>query len=198
MPRRITFSLPLPPHCKLESATSNILDNEYLKCIGILLYIAQGSRPDIYYAVNYLARFYMGTNASHWEALEHLIAYMHGTGTLGIQITGSDLCLTLRTYVNANWHGEGDRSTHGFLLLHGKHPILWQLKKQATVATSTAQAKYIALLFSTRECLWILNLYWPLLYDPTQHFFQTIRRPHGLQLTQLAGRGLDISSVNST
>ncbi|MBW0481880.1 hypothetical protein O181_021595 [Austropuccinia psidii MF-1] len=167
MPSRITSSSPFPPHCKLESAASTMLDKEYLKHIGILLYIAQGSRPDIYYAVNYLARFSMGTNNSHWEALEHLIAYMRKTRMLGIQITGLDLCLALRTYVNANWGGEGDRSTPGFLLLHGKNPILWQLKRQATVVTSTAQAKYIALSFSARECLWISNLYQPLLYDPT-------------------------------
>ncbi|MBW0500265.1 hypothetical protein O181_039980 [Austropuccinia psidii MF-1] len=123
MPRRITSSLPLPPHCKLESAASNILNKEYLKRIAILLYIAQGSRPDISYAFNYLARFSMGTNASHWESLEHLIAYMRGTRALGIQITGLDLCPTLRTYVDTNWGGEGDRSTHGFLQFHGKTPI---------------------------------------------------------------------------
>ncbi|MBW0468091.1 hypothetical protein O181_007806 [Austropuccinia psidii MF-1] len=92
---------------------------------------------------------------------------MRKTKTLGIQITGSDPCPTLQTYVDANWGGEGDRSTHGFLLLHGKNPILWQSKRQATVATSTAQAEYIALSFSVRECLWISNLYRPLLYDPT-------------------------------
>ncbi|MBW0501973.1 hypothetical protein O181_041688 [Austropuccinia psidii MF-1] len=117
-PSRITSSSPLPPHCKLESAASTMLDKEYLKHIGILLYISQGSRPDISYSVKYLARYSRGTNNSHWEALEHLIAYMRKTRMLGIQITGSDLCPTLRTYVNANWGGEGDRSTDGFLLLH--------------------------------------------------------------------------------
>ncbi|MBW0535338.1 hypothetical protein O181_075053 [Austropuccinia psidii MF-1] len=166
-PSRITASLPLPPHCKLESAASTMLDKDYLKRIGILLYIAQGFRPDISYAVNYLARFSMGTDDSHWEALEHLIAYMRKTRTLGIQIGGADPCPILRTYVDANWGGEGDRSTHGFSMLHGNNPILWQSKRQATVATSTSQAEYIALSFSARECLWISNLYRRLLFDPT-------------------------------
>ncbi|MBW0468093.1 hypothetical protein O181_007808 [Austropuccinia psidii MF-1] len=54
-PSNIKSSSPLPPNCKLESVASAALDKEYLKHIGILLYVAQGSRPDISYAVNYLA-----------------------------------------------------------------------------------------------------------------------------------------------
>ncbi|MBW0572720.1 hypothetical protein O181_112435 [Austropuccinia psidii MF-1] len=52
------------------------LTQPYLKRIGILLYIAQASRPDISYAVNYLARFSLHTTELHWEALNHLIAYL--------------------------------------------------------------------------------------------------------------------------
>ncbi|MBW0548241.1 hypothetical protein O181_087956 [Austropuccinia psidii MF-1] len=179
-PSKITSSSPLPPHCKLESNASNILDKKYLKGIGILLYIAQGSRPDISYAANYLARFSMGTNASHWEALEHLIVYIRKTRLMGAQITRSEHFHTLHTYVDTNGGDEGHQSTHGFLLMHSNNPILWQSKRQATVAASTAQAKYISLSFFAQECLWILNSYHPLLCNTAPTFFSDNKTAIGI------------------
>ncbi|MBW0491420.1 hypothetical protein O181_031135 [Austropuccinia psidii MF-1] len=75
-PSKITALSPLPHNFQLKSEKSTQFDKEYLKRIGILLYIAQGSRPDIAYAVNYMARFAMCATTEHWTALEHLIAYL--------------------------------------------------------------------------------------------------------------------------
>ncbi|MBW0501751.1 hypothetical protein O181_041466 [Austropuccinia psidii MF-1] len=46
-PRNITALSPLPHNCQLESHKATQIDKEYLRRIGILLYIAQGSRPNI-------------------------------------------------------------------------------------------------------------------------------------------------------
>ncbi|MBW0524975.1 hypothetical protein O181_064690 [Austropuccinia psidii MF-1] len=71
-----TATSPLPHNCNLVSNTGSTMDIEYLRRIGVLLYISQVSRPDITFAVNYLARFSMGTDVSHWHALEHLLSYL--------------------------------------------------------------------------------------------------------------------------
>ncbi|MBW0514869.1 hypothetical protein O181_054584 [Austropuccinia psidii MF-1] len=139
------------------------MDIPYLKRIGILLYIAQGSRPNITYTVNYLARFSLGTDSSHWEALEHLIAYLRYTINIGIYISNEHPENKIECYVDANWGGEGDRSSHGFILFHNKNPIAWQSKRQVTVASSTCQAEYMALSFASKECLWMANLFHPIL-----------------------------------
>ncbi|MBW0490169.1 hypothetical protein O181_029884 [Austropuccinia psidii MF-1] len=159
----ITAKSPLPINCKLESNPSKEMDKAYLRRIGILLYIAQASRPNICQAVNYLARFSMGTTQEHWLALEHLISYMRGTCDMGILIANDNKSSEIRCYVDANWGGEGDRSTHGYLLLHGKNPISWQSKRQTTIASSTAQAEYMSLSFAVRECIWVSNLFQPIL-----------------------------------
>ncbi|MBW0581417.1 hypothetical protein O181_121132 [Austropuccinia psidii MF-1] len=158
-PSNITAKSPLPPNCKLESGTSKEMDKPYLKRIGILLYIAQGSRPDITYAVNYLAHFSLGTTLAHWEALEHLIAYLRLTSTAGIFISNLDTASAFKCYVDANWGREGNCSSHGFLILHNKNPISWQSKQQATIASSTCQAEYMALSFAARECLSMTHLF---------------------------------------
>ncbi|MBW0543150.1 hypothetical protein O181_082865 [Austropuccinia psidii MF-1] len=59
---KITAKSPLPIDCQLVSNASKEMDKPYLQRIGILLYIAQASRPDICHAVNYLVPFSMRTD----------------------------------------------------------------------------------------------------------------------------------------
>ncbi|MBW0489810.1 hypothetical protein O181_029525 [Austropuccinia psidii MF-1] len=155
----VTARSPLPANCNLVLNTSSEMDKEYLKRIGMILYISQGSRPDVAYGVNYLARFSMGTDTTHWDALEHLIAYLRYTRLSGILISGKDASTDLKCYVDANWGGEGDRSTQGFILFQGRNSISWQSKRQANVASSIAQAEYMAISFAAKECLWMSNLF---------------------------------------
>ncbi|MBW0567405.1 hypothetical protein O181_107120 [Austropuccinia psidii MF-1] len=90
LPIRITANSPLPQNCKLLSNLSKEKDREYLKRIGMLLYIVEGTRPDISYVVNYLAQFSIGTNSSHWEALEHLIGYLRNTNNMSFKISRNE------------------------------------------------------------------------------------------------------------
>jgi hypothetical protein len=48
---------------KLVSQPSGDMDNDYLSQIGCLLYLSQGSRQDITFAVNFLARFSMAPSS---------------------------------------------------------------------------------------------------------------------------------------
>ncbi|MBW0588071.1 hypothetical protein O181_127786 [Austropuccinia psidii MF-1] len=162
-PSNITAKSPLPIDCKLHSNDAKSMDKLYLKRIGMLLYIAQAYRPDICYAVNYLTQFSMNTDSSHWLALDHLIAYMRGTRNMGILISEDNNSRDIKCYVDANWGREGDRSTHGYLIMQGRNLISWQSKRQTTVASSTAQAEYMALSFAVKECIWVTNLFQPLL-----------------------------------
>ncbi|MBW0538647.1 hypothetical protein O181_078362 [Austropuccinia psidii MF-1] len=82
---------------------------------------------------------------------------------MGILIATNNQSSEIKCYVDANWGGEGDRSTHGYLIMHGKNPISWQSKRQTTVASSTAQAQYMSLLLAVRECIWVSNLFQPVL-----------------------------------
>ncbi|MBW0528770.1 hypothetical protein O181_068485 [Austropuccinia psidii MF-1] len=162
-PSNITARLPIPPNTSLISGPSHGMDIPYLRRIGILLYLSQGSRPDIAYTVNYLAHFSLCTNQSHWQVLEHLIAYLRYTPRHGIWIGASKIPRGFECYVDANWGGEGDRSCHGFILLYNGNPINWQSKRQITVASSTCQAEYIAMSFASKECLWLSHLFLPVL-----------------------------------
>ncbi|MBW0476445.1 hypothetical protein O181_016160 [Austropuccinia psidii MF-1] len=102
---------------------------------------------------------------SYMKRIEHLIGYMRDTSDLGIIIAEDNSSSAINCYINANWGGEGDRSTQGYIVLHGKNTISWQSKGQTTVASSTAQAEYMALSFAARECIWITSLFQPVLNE---------------------------------
>ncbi|MBW0550007.1 hypothetical protein O181_089722 [Austropuccinia psidii MF-1] len=67
------------PNLELKSEVARQADKEYLSKIGMILYLAQATRPDVMYAVNLLARFLVATNQRHWLALKHLISYLATT-----------------------------------------------------------------------------------------------------------------------
>ncbi|MBW0537089.1 hypothetical protein O181_076804 [Austropuccinia psidii MF-1] len=77
---------------------------------------------------------------------------------MGILISKKNQSSQRNCFVDANWGGKGNRSTHGYLVMHGLNPIAWQSKRQTTIASSTAQAEYMALLFSATETLWLYHL----------------------------------------
>ncbi|MBW0526618.1 hypothetical protein O181_066333 [Austropuccinia psidii MF-1] len=153
-PSNITAEQPLPI-INLSSEKAAKIDKEYLSRIGMLLYIAQATRPDIMFSVNFLARFSMNTTLKHWAALDHLIAYMRGSmdKALVIQSNGQDK--TLEVYIDANWGGEGSRSQHGFIVFLLGAPVAWNSKRQSCVASSTCQAEYMAMSFVAKAGTWI-------------------------------------------
>ncbi|MBW0490659.1 hypothetical protein O181_030374 [Austropuccinia psidii MF-1] len=94
------------------------------------------------------------------------IAYMRGTKDMGILISKSNQSSEIKCFVDANWGGEGNRSTHGYLILHGINPVGWQSKRQTTIASSTAQSEYMALSFAAKEVLWLYHLFLDILQNP--------------------------------
>ncbi|KAI7940827.1 hypothetical protein MJO28_013112 [Puccinia striiformis f. sp. tritici] len=137
------------------------MDIPYLSRIGSLLYLSQGTRPDITYAVNFLARFSMNPDDSHWTALNHLISYIRYSSRLSLPIianqsTDTSDCIT--TFVDANWGGEAGRSVHGFFTLAWDAPVSWSSKRQSCIARSTCQAEYMALSFGAKDGQWLTSL----------------------------------------
>ncbi|KAI7965816.1 hypothetical protein MJO29_001564 [Puccinia striiformis f. sp. tritici] len=159
-PSNITTRTPLASS-DLTSNPAVKMDIPYLSRIGSLLYLSQGTRPDITYAVNFLARFSMNPDDSHWKALNHLISYIRYSSRLSLpiianQATPRDDCIT--TFVDANWGGEAGRSVHGFFTLAWDAPVSWSSKRQSCVARSTCEAEYMALSFGAKDGQWLTSL----------------------------------------
>lgn len=141
-----------------EKSVTGVNPTGYLLILGSLSYLALGTRPDIAYSVNYLARFSSRPTQEHWVALKHLLRFVSVTRCNGIWFGKQHEDNQLVAYCDANWGGEFSRLTHGFVIFLFGNPILWASRRQSCVAKSTCHAEYMALGVTGREAIWIQNL----------------------------------------
>lgn len=134
--------------------------DRYLSAIGSLNYLSVATRPDITYTVNYLAQFSSDPRRQHWQAIEHVMRYLNTSGVKSLKIKPikTKAHTPIHTYVDANWGGEGARSSHGFITYFLNCPISWTSKRQTCVASSTCHAEYMALGTACRDTVWLKRL----------------------------------------
>ena len=56
----------------------------YLSAIGVLMYLANCTRPDIAFSVNLLARYNSVPTRRHWNGVKHILRYLQGTIDMGL------------------------------------------------------------------------------------------------------------------
>ena len=150
---------PMASGVKLTKTGEGLLPegNRYAELVGSLLYLSTTTRPDIAFAVGVLSRFMSCPEEDHMRAAKGVLRYLRGTTRLGVVYGGSE---PLQGFVDADWAGDidGRRSTTGFVFTCNGGPIAWASKRQSTVATSTAEAEYVAAAMATKEALWLRKL----------------------------------------
>jgi transposase InsO family protein len=133
---------------------------EYATAIGMLMYAAICTRPDISFAVQTLSQFSVNPTKAHWTALKRVYRYLSGTRSFKLTYGGRDTDTELIGYTDADWaSNQNDRkSISGYVYMIGGGAITWNSKKQPIVALSSAEAEYIAESHSGREALWLRRL----------------------------------------
>ncbi|KAI7934105.1 hypothetical protein MJO29_016536 [Puccinia striiformis f. sp. tritici] len=128
---------------------------EYRSIVGSLMYLSGGTRPDMPYAVNLLARY--SSNPSYF-----LIGYLKRSISTKLIFKGHNDTLDL--WSDANWGGEHERSTSGYVVKYLGDSVAWGAKRQTIVALSTCASEYIALSDSSQVLAGIT-----ILLDEIQH-----------------------------
>lgn len=64
---------------KTKAETEEMTNVPYQELVGALLYISQGTRPDITYAVNTVSKFNHNPGRAHWVAVKRILRYLKGT-----------------------------------------------------------------------------------------------------------------------
>ncbi len=142
----------------------------YKSVIGTLYYYANGTRPDILFAVNYLSRVQAAPTRLHWTLVQHLLRYIHTTQHLGLtfQSKGTDLTAFVDadfssdiSLANSNQRPTEERtqvpsdsdlkqictrykSTTGCVIQLYGNPIALLCRKQPAITTSTTESEFVA------------------------------------------------------
>lgn len=82
---------PLPLNLKLSATEGQVIEDPsvYRSIIGKLNFLTN-TRPDLSYTVKTLSQFMQKPRSSHWEALMHVLNYVHTTCGQGIILKGDD------------------------------------------------------------------------------------------------------------
>ena len=137
-------------------------DWNFRSVVGMLLYLAGNSRPDIAFAVHQAARFSHDPKKSHGVAVKRIVRYLKGTRDRGMifKPTGD---WKVDCFVDADfcglWGTEDpddpivSKSRTGFIITLAGCPLLWVSKLQTETSVSTMMAEYVALSSAMRELL---------------------------------------------
>jgi hypothetical protein len=143
----------------LVDTSSDLIDATlYRQIIGSLMYLTN-TRPNICFAVNTLSRFLVKPRCLHLVAAKHVMRYLKGTMDYGLSYDG-DHDFTLSGYTDADWAGSivDRKSTSECCFSLGSTMISWQIRKQSSIALSTAEAEYIATCSASYKAIWLRNL----------------------------------------
>lgn len=124
--------------------------------LGACSWMANTCRPDIAYAVHILQRYQSNPGLEHWSALVRLSGYLKKTADLGL-LFRKDAQQELVGFSDADWGRCVDdrKSVSGYVFLFGGTAISWKVKKQKTVAQSTAEAEYYSAYYAGQEAFYL-------------------------------------------
>lgn len=147
--------------------TDPALDNEIVpnletlcrEMIGQLSFVAQWTRPDITFTVNYLSRFASKPTKSLVIALKRVMRYLKGSLDCLLKFRGSGSKI-LEVYVDSDYAGDklSRKSTSGVLVKIFGDSVFWLTRKQKNVSLSSGEAEYVALSDAVREAKAFRNL----------------------------------------
>ena len=151
---------PLPSGARLTKATiSDVLvdQKDYQRMVGSLMYAMLATRPDFAQCIQQISQFSQRPARPHEKATKHALRYLNGTIDQGITYDGNQ-GLRLKCWSDANWGGEeGRESVSGFVFTIAGGAVSYSSKKQGSVALSSTESEYMALLHALKEQMWILR-----------------------------------------
>ena len=139
-----------------EDAKAEMKNLPYRARVGMLLWLARNTRPDIAYQVNALARVAHNPGLPHWHASTHLLKYVSGTRDMGLIYKRSDALAGVPGQIkpvlwsDATWAPDyGDaydnyRSTSGWMATVGDNVLSWSSHRQSVVAQSSTESEWYA------------------------------------------------------
>jgi hypothetical protein len=139
----------------------------YPSIVGMLLYLATNTRPDISFAVSQVARFNHSPKQSHAKAVKMILRYLHGTADKGMIVRPSGN-LELVDWCDSDFcglfHRDPDsspssvKSRGGFLLTLSDVPLVWKSQLHSEITLSTMEAEYSTFSMSLRTLIPLRDL----------------------------------------
>jgi hypothetical protein len=156
---------PLPTDAALKTISeSPLLDDagkqKYQQLVGCLLWASVTTRPDIAYAVQFLARSMANPTEVVFSTAKHCMRYLYTTRSLAITYQSDTNNQQLSMYTDAAFADclSTRRSTSAYIAVLAGAPISWRSSRQHINTLHSTEAEYVALVDAGKELLWLNRL----------------------------------------
>lgn len=156
-------SLPIVLAGRDTPAEKNVcIDVPYRQVIGMIMFIANRTRPDVLFAVTYLAQYSSSPRMQHWDQVCRLVNYLEATADRVLCLYRP--CATRRhqldVFADASWAiSTVDRkSFSGYLVRCDLGIVSWKSQKQKCVSLSSMEAEFVALSSAAKETIWLQRI----------------------------------------
>lgn len=124
----------------------------YREAIGSLLYLSGATRPDIAFAVSFLASKQLAPSEDDWEDVKRVFRYLRGTSQLGLVYRGK--LDKLDALTDASFRDrEESMSTGGYVIRLFGDSIGFRSAKQDYLTLSTCQSEFLAISNACQEII---------------------------------------------
>ena len=157
-------STPLAPHFNLSASQCPKTEEEleyiskvpYSNAVGSLMYVMVCTRPEISHAIGTVSRYMHNPGKEHWQVVKWILRYIQKTLDVGLIFKKDDMVgQHVVGYCDLDYVGDLDkcRSTTGYVFTLVKAPVSWKSTLQSTVALSTTEAEYIAIIEAVKKAI---------------------------------------------
>jgi transposase InsO family protein len=132
-------------------------NQKYRKVVGMLMYVATNSRPDISACVSILSQRVIKPRDVDYNELKRICKYLKGTSKHQLKLSEESSKGTIIGYTDSDWAEDtrDRKSITGWCIQMNGGTISWSCKKQTMVALSSAEAEFMAMTEAAKELAWI-------------------------------------------
>ena len=138
-----------------ENKTIPVDKRRYQRLVGKLIYLSH-TRPDIAFSVSYVSQYMHAPYEEHMNAVYQILKYLKDCPSKGLFFKKNE-ARNIEGFTDADWIGsiKDRRSTSRYCTLVWGNLVMWRSKKQAVVASSTAEAEFRAVAHGICELIWL-------------------------------------------
>lgn len=148
-----------PGKVLIKNEEDVMMETEYRKLVGKLLWTVKKESPDCANAVRELSAHLSSPGKLHWDAIGRIVGFLAGNRKRVLKMR-IPTRLQIVGYGDSNWAAsrETQKSTTGFLITIGGCLVSWLSKAQPSVTLSSTEAEYVALSMCAQEIKFIKML----------------------------------------
>jgi hypothetical protein len=156
-----TANTPMIANLAIAKDKEDVLDTNFNTNgkIGSLMYAAVSTRPDIMYAVSYIARFTNHPSKAVCNAITRIFQYLNGNPDLGLNITKGHMNYYMHTDADLGGDiNDGKSTSGGCEFIDGNIINWWSTKQTLMTAQSSCDSEVIAINHGCKNLIWTRGL----------------------------------------